>query len=68
MSNAATWDEDNMAWFDLDEILLDRETSYYVVIDNENFWLPKSAVILDEDDLTVGVPRELALEKGLIDE
>lgn len=61
----ATWDDDELSWFDVDEVVKETPHAYLLLIENEELWLPKSQVKFDEDDGLVGLPGWLAEDKGL---
>lgn len=54
--------------YDVDEIKVDRDASWLIVIDEEDFWFPKSQCTLSGDETVITVPNWLAQKKGIYEE
>lgn len=53
---------------DYDDILEERETEKAIcfIIEGDPYHLPKSQITIDEEDMTVEMPRWLAKEKEFV--
>lgn len=68
MSPDADFDGDESRSYEVDEVKVDRELSWFVAIDGEDFWFPKSQCELSQDETTILVPNWLAQKKGIYEE
>lgn len=55
-----------LADIDYDGIKHRTEKAILFIINGEEVWIPKWAAEIDEDEKTVMIPHDMALEKGLI--
>jgi len=51
---------------EFDEVYRETHLSYCIVIDDVEYWLPKSQVILSDDKKAVFMAEWLAIDKELI--
>ena len=59
------WDK-NVEEIELDEVKHQTSAAYLVVVEGEEYWLPKSQCVVDEQSLIADVPRWLCEEKGIL--
>jgi len=61
-------DGDESKDYDVDWVKIDRKMSWLVVLEGEEFWLPKSQCTLSEDETTIEIPNWLAQKNGFYEE
>lgn len=54
--------------YDVEELIRTSEKAWFISVDGETIWVPKSQCDFDQDDMIIMIPNWLAKDKGIYEE